>query len=80
MPGGGDDFAFIAEHVAEHTVSFMCRVLKVSTSGYYAWRVRRPCCKDREDVVLGGRIERIHRDSRGTYGAPRITAQLLIST
>ena len=69
-------FAFIAKHVADHAVSFMCRVLKVSSSGYYAWRGRRLCRRDREDAALGERIERIHRDSRGTYGAPRITAQL----
>lgn len=69
-------FTFIAEHIAEHAIGLMCRVLRVSRSGYYAWMDRSPSRRDREDAVLGGRIERIHRDSRGTYGAPRITAQL----
>lgn len=69
-------FLFITEHAAEHTIGLMCRVLKVSRSGYYAWKVRPPSAREREDTVLGEHIERIHRDSRGTYGAPRITAQL----
>lgn len=69
-------FSFIAEHVAEHAVGLMCRVLRVSRSGYHAWRVRPPRRRQLEDAVLSERIERIHRDSRGTYGAPRITAQL----
>lgn len=69
-------FAFINEYAAEHAVGLMCRVLKVSRSGYYAWRVRSPCRRQRDDAALSSRIERIHRDSRGTYGAPRITAQL----
>lgn len=69
-------FSFIAEHVAEHAVGLMCRVLRVSRSGYYAWRARPPRRRQLEDAVLSERIERIHRDSRGTYGAPRITAWL----
>lgn len=69
-------FAFISEHCAQHPIGLMCRVLKVSRSGYYAWRVRLPTEKEHEDAALGSRIERIHRDSRGTYGAPRVTAQL----
>ncbi len=69
-------FTFIERHCAEHPLGLMCRVLKVSRSGYYAWRVRSPCRREYEDTALCGRIERIHRDSRGTYGAPRVTAQL----
>lgn len=69
-------FLFIIEHAAEHVVGLMCRVLGVSRSGYYAWRVRPPSRKEHEDALLSERIERIHCDSRETYGAPRITAQL----
>lgn len=69
-------FTFVEKHCAEHTIGLMCRVLKVSRSGYYAWRVRLPTRKEHEDAALGSRIERIHRDSRGTYGAPRVTAKL----
>jgi putative transposase len=54
----------------------MCRVLDVSTSGYYAWLVREPSVRSREDDRLLQRIREIHLHSRGTYGAPRIHAEL----
>jgi putative transposase len=54
----------------------MCRVLDVSTSGYYAWSVRGPSARAREDEKLLQRIREIHLHSRGTYGAPRIHAEL----
>ena len=54
----------------------MCRVLEVSTSGYYAWRKRGPSRRAQEDERLSQRIKEIHQKSRGTYGAPRIHAQL----
>jgi putative transposase len=54
----------------------MCRVLDVSTSGYYAWRKRQPSRRTREDEQLTKEIRKIHKRSKGTYGAPRIHAQL----
>lgn len=54
----------------------MCRVLEVSTSGYYAWRSREPSKRTQEDAVLTEQIRSIHERSRGTYGAPRIHAEL----
>ena len=54
----------------------MCRVLKVSRSGYYAWRERPPSKRARADAALAEKIGRAHRESRGTYGAPRIHAEL----
>src|SRR5215216_407517 len=63
-------------HKTEHSIELMCRVLRVSRSGYYACRVRPPSHRDRYNAALTERIRRIHRDSRGTYGAPRIHAQL----
>jgi putative transposase len=54
----------------------MCRVLGVSTSGYYAWRSRTPSRRAREDGVLGVQIAQFHAASRGTYGAPRILSDL----
>ncbi len=69
-------FSFIETEKANHSIPLMCRVLRVSHSGYYAWRVRPPSSRERNDAALTGRIERIHRNSRGTYGAPRVHAQL----
>ena len=54
----------------------MCRLLGVSTSGYYAWRRRSPSRRARRDAELGERIRHHHRASDGTYGAPRIHADL----
>jgi putative transposase len=63
-------------HQAEHRVATMCRVLGVSTSGYYAWRSRPQSVRAGEDAVLRQRIEEIHAVSQGTYGAPRVHAEL----
>jgi putative transposase len=54
----------------------MCRVLGVSTSGYYAWLNRELSDRAQRDAELMDMIEKIHKKSRGTYGAPRIHAEL----
>lgn len=55
----------------------MCRLLKVSRSGYYAWRVRKPSQRALDDEALRVQIQGIHRRSRGTYGSPRIRDELV---
>ena len=54
----------------------MARVLGVSPSGYYAWRRRGPSVRAQADADLTVRVSAIHARSRGTYGAPRIHAEL----
>ena len=61
---------------ARYPVATMCRVLDVSTSGYYAWLKRPRSKRASEDAVLGGRIRQIYLRSRRTYGAPRVHAEL----
>ena len=61
---------------AQHPVATLCRVLDVSTSGYWAWLERAPSARARSDAELLERIVAIHKGSRSTYGAPRIHAQL----
>ena len=53
-----------------------CRILKVSTSGYYEWRHRPACARDQSDALLANVIRDIHAGSRGCYGAPRVHAEL----
>jgi putative transposase len=59
-----------------HAVRMMCRLLGVSASGFYAWRRRSPSARAVADAALSGRIRAIHEHSRGTYGAPRVRAEL----
>jgi putative transposase len=54
----------------------MCRLLGVSPSGYYAWRKRPASARVQEDQRLLRQIRAAHEASRGTYGAPRIHAEL----
>ena len=61
---------------ARFRVATMARVLGVSPSGYYAWRRRPPSARARADAELRARVQAIHSRSRGTYGAPRIHAEL----
>ena len=69
-------YGLVEAEKANHGVGTMCRVLKVSKSGYYGWRGRPPSAREKADVVLTERIGRVHRDSRETYGAPRVHAEL----
>jgi transposase InsO family protein len=66
----------IQHEEATHAVRTMCRALGVSTSGYYAWRSRPASARATEDRRLSVAIRAIHRESRGTYGAPRVHAEL----
>jgi putative transposase len=65
-----------AEKAGAHGASRACAVLKVSPSAYYQWAKHTPSARDRQDAELGERIACIHRESRGTYGAPRVHHEL----
>jgi putative transposase len=57
-------------------VAFLCRRFKVSRSGFYAWDARERSRHSRDDERIGAAITRFHRESRGTYGSPRIHKEL----
>ena len=69
-------FAFIATEKACYPVALMCRVLKVSRAGYYAWCKRPAAQHTQEDQRLGLEITAIYRESRGRYGSPRVHFEL----
>ena len=69
-------FRLIEAEKASHSVPLLCKLLGVSKSGYYAWRNRLPSERSRLDAVLSEKIGMIHRNSRATYGAPRVHAEL----
>jgi len=69
-------YRFIRAEKANHTLIMLCRVLGVSRSGYYAWRSRPPSARQLLDHELTAAIRRIYETSRGTYGRPRVHAEL----
>lgn len=69
-------FGFIQAERASYPVRFLCRVLKVSASGFYAWCQRGPSKRAQEDTTLRVAIRAVHVESRRTYGSPRIHVEL----
>jgi len=69
-------FAFIAAEKATFPVRLLCRTLRVSRAGFYAWQTRPPALRTRADERLGLEIAAIHAESRQRYGSPRIHAEL----
>jgi putative transposase len=66
----------MSAHQAEFPIRTMARVLRVSASGYYAWRCRPASAHAQIDAALLRRIRTIHAGSHSTYGAPRVHAEL----
>ena len=66
----------MSAHQAEFPIRVMARVLRVSASGFYAWRSRPASARATKDADLTRRIRTIHAGSRETYGAPRVHAEL----
>ena len=69
-------FGVIETEKASFPVAFLGRALGVSASSYYAWRKRSPSARAVADAALSTSMRQIHASSRGTYGAPRIHAEL----
>jgi putative transposase len=69
-------FRFVDDQKAWFPIATMCRVLGVSTSGYYAWRGRPPSARARFDGHLSIKTAASPERSRRTYGAPRVHADL----
>ncbi|WPW26346.1 IS3 family transposase [Streptomyces atratus] len=81
--GGGDQlvssrFQFVDDHRGAFGVKRLCRMLHVSRSGFYRWLAGADAraARAQADAELAERIAEIHRESDGTYGVPRVTAEL----
>lgn len=72
-------FTFILAEKAFYPIAVLCRVLKVSRSGFHAWVVRPPSSQEVANRQLTVQVAAIHRESRCTYGSPRITQELRAS-
>ena len=66
----------IAAQEASYPISLLCRDLHVARSGFSAWRSRPPSCRSVADATLTSTIRAMHSGSRGTYGVPRVHAEL----
>jgi putative transposase len=69
-------FRLVEAEKAEHPVSRLCSVLEVTRQGYYAWRSRPPSRRRQRDLELEQIVREAFLDSRETYGAPRLHAEL----
>jgi putative transposase len=69
-------YVLINAEKANDSVSMLCKVLKVSRSGYYDWTYSALSERDRENAALTERIREIHFRSRETYGYPRVHAEI----
>ena len=58
------------------SINMMCRLSGVSRSGYYSWAQREPSNRVPKNIVLLEKIREVHKESRGTYGSPRIVKEL----
>jgi transposase InsO family protein len=65
-------YQFIEDHRHDFRVKLMCRVLDVSSSGYYAWRKRPSSPREMANETLLKEIQAAHEASKGVYGSPRI--------
>ena len=69
-------FAFIKVWKEEWPVEFLCKVMRVTSRGFRAWRVRPMSQRQRDDMVILAHIREQHRLSLESYGRPRITEEL----
>ena len=69
-------YGFVEAEKAHFPVSLLCKVLGVSRSGFYAWRSRPQSPRAQQNATLAETITEVHQTSRGTYGSPRVHAEL----
>ena len=73
-----DRYRLVAELQADGVrVGRSCHALRVSRSGFYAWSARAPSPRAIRHAWLTDLIGSIHQAARGTYGAPRVHAELV---
>jgi transposase InsO family protein len=70
-------FAFIDAEKTRYPMRILCRVLRVSQSGYYAWRSRKPSARNLNDERLRPKVVEAFKTGRGTYGRIRVRSELI---
>ncbi|HUW97843.1 MAG TPA: IS3 family transposase [Acidiferrobacter sp.] len=69
-------YAYIASQRTHYPIGFMCRVLEVSTSGFFAWQARERAPQSDADTPLRAAIIQVHEESRRRYGRRRLAHAL----
>lgn len=69
-------FEFIRVEKASHSIPVLCALLGVTRQGYHAWEARKPSQRALAEQRLREDVKRIFDESRGTYGSPRVHAEL----
>jgi len=69
-------YAFIQAEKAQYPVEVLCRVMAVARSGFYAWCQQPVSRRGQQNQALLAQIRRVHQDSDGSYGSPRIHRDL----
>lgn len=69
-------YEFIGQERMNFPVHRLCEVLQIAPSGYYAWCKRELSPRAQANAELSAHIQHFHKPSRGTYGSPRIHADL----
>ncbi|MBL0693101.1 IS3 family transposase [Comamonas sp. JC664] len=69
-------FELIDAQKAHFPIELMCRQLGVARSGFYAWKKRPESTRKQADRELAAEVAAVHQKSRGTYGSPRVHAEL----
>jgi len=64
------------EYNKRYSVKKMARVLGISRSGYYAWVLKAPSKREKEDIELSKMIAKIFEDHYGRYGSPRVFEEM----
>ena len=64
-------------HAMEYSIRMMCRVLNVSTGGYYAWKKRKPSAQQQRREQFTDAVETFHEDSKGAYGYRKIHEDII---
>lgn len=65
-------FKWIQQHKDDFPIATMCQLLDVSRNGFYDWRNRPPSATAQRQATLAKHIQKVHDDSRQTYGSPRV--------
>lgn len=69
-------YAYIEAQRATHGVAPLCRLLGVTSQGFYAWRKRSPSQRELSNRALSAQIRVIHAESKRRYGSPRVHDEL----